>query len=186
MTKGFKDATTAAGGPEACPSTLFLRGLEQMTELQKKTIELATEQNAQAVEACKRALAGTPGLFLVDLAAQTFTRCAQAQTRIADLVAEQTAAMAKLCGNPAELNFKLPAELIEQSVERGVAVQKTALDVAAQQNKAVCEVVRRQMPNAAAVSAVESVERGVETLIATHKSLLEIAAKPVKAAAAKA
>lgn len=184
MIKGIKDVFPAAGGPEASPATLFLRGLEQMTELQKKAIELATEQNAQAVDACKRAFAGTPGLFLVDLAGQTFARCAQAQTRMADLVAEQTAAMVKLSATPGENLFKVPTEAIEQSVERGVAAQRTALDVAAQQNKAVCDAIKQQMPSAAAASAVESVERGVQTLIETHKSLLEIAAKPVKAAAA--
>jgi hypothetical protein len=186
MNKGFKDATSqAAGSPEsACAA--FVNGLEQLTQLQKKAVEFAVEQNTQAVESYKRAFPSVPGMFLMDLASQTFERCAAAQNRISDLMVEQAAAMIKLCAAPSESMFKVPGDLVEQSVDRGVAAQKTALDVASQQNKAVCDTVKQQMPNTPAAAAAESVQRGVETLIETHKNLLDIAAKPIKSAATQA
>lgn len=186
MTKSTKEAQAAPGPESACPVSMFSNGLEQLAQLQKKTLEMVVQQNTQTLETCKKAMPQVPGAFLFDMVGETLQKCVAAQNSIVDLMVEQSVAMAKAVTTPCESMFKMPTAFLQQSVDRGVAVHKSALDVASQQNKAVSEAVKQQLANTPAAMAAESVQRGVETLIETQKNLLDIAAKPMKAAATNA
>ena len=75
--------------------------------------------------------------------------------------------------------------MMQQSVERGVAAQQSALDTAAQQNTTVSEAVKREFPGTPAAAVADSIQLGVNAVIETQKEVLDLAAKPLKRSAAK-
>ncbi|MGO9647491.1 MAG: hypothetical protein ACLPOO_05500 [Terriglobales bacterium] len=122
-------------------ASLFIKGVERAAELQKKSLDDAARQNAEAIAVCKKtpqAMWAVPGVL--DLAGQAFAGYIETQKSVIDQIVQQTAALvegAKESGNSAQ---KVAAEItktVQQSIERTVEVQKKALDLAAQGAKAV-------------------------------------------------
>jgi predicted secreted protein len=76
------------------------------------------------------------------------------------------------------------AELFEESAERAAKAQKTMLDYAASQNRAVSDLIRNHAGTAAApvVRATDSLEKGFDQAIEAQKELLETGVKLLKRA----
>jgi hypothetical protein len=164
---------------------LYEKNVERLAELEKKSLEVAAEQNAEWMEACKktfRLAPETPGLFLFDLLGQTFERFVEAQKDVIDLAVEQSHAVAGLAKERGASATKMAegvTALFQQTVEHSVAAQKKALDYYAEQHKAAYETAKKQFrfPGSPAADAFQS---GMDTLIETQKAMLDIASKPLK------
>ena len=164
---------------------LYTKNVERLAELQKKSLEIAAEQNAELIDACKKAFSyvpETPGSFLFDLVGQSFNRFVETQKGAIDLAVEQShvvAGMAKERGGSAAKVAEGVTELFKQSVEHSVAAQKKALDYYATQHKAACETAKKQfrIPDNPAADAFQS---GIDALIDTQKTMLDIVSKPFK------
>jgi hypothetical protein len=171
---------------------MFHQSVQTVAAMQKNVLDLAVQQNSEAIQACKKNLKGTffaNSAPLFDLAAQALEKYAGLQKSLIDLAVEQTNALGAL----PELRHETPAKaasavtnLAQQAWQRGLAAQKLALDVAAQQNRAVAETVKQQLSGTPVAAAADSIQRGVDALIETQRNVLEIAGKPVKPAAATA
>ncbi len=78
---------------------LYEKNVERLADLEKKSLEMAAEQNAEWIEACKktfRVTPETPGFFLFDLLDQTFERLVETEKEVIDLAVEQSHAVAGL------------------------------------------------------------------------------------------
>ncbi len=164
---------------------LYTKNVERLAELQKKSLDIAAEQNAELIGACKKAfnyIPETPGLFLFDLVGQTFERFVETQKGAIDLAVEQShvvAGLAKERGGSATKVAEGVTALFKQSVEHSVAAQKKALDYYADLHKTACETAKKQfrIPDNPAADAFQS---GIDALIQTQKTMLDIVSKPFK------
>lgn len=164
---------------------LYTKNVERLAELQKKSLDIAAEQNAELIDACKKAfhyIPETPGLFLFDLVGQTFERFVETQKGAIDLAVEQShvvAGLAKERGGSATKVAEGVTALFQQSVEHSVAAQKKALDYYSEQHKTACETAKKQfrIPDNPAADAFQN---GIDALIQTQKTMLDIVSKPFK------
>ena len=173
-------------------AVLFNQGIERTVRMQTQILDLAAQQNAEALATCKKVFQvapSVPGLFLFDLAAQALNNCVAVQKSILSLVVEQSSALTEYAP---QARKEAPAkaisgftDMMQQSVERGVAAQQSALDTAAQQNTTVSEAVKREFPGTPAAAVADSIQLGVNAVIETQKEVLDLAAKPLKRSAAK-
>jgi hypothetical protein len=185
--KSTKSAAGAAEKNEVVEAfiPLYTKNVERLAELQKKSLDIAAEQNAELINACKKAfhyIPETPGLFLFDLVGQTFERFVETQKGAIDLAVEQShvvAGLAKERGGSATKVAEGVTALFKQSVEHSVAAQKKALDYYAEQHKAACETAKKQfhIPNNPAADAFQT---GIDALIQTQKTMLDIVSTPFK------
>jgi hypothetical protein len=168
---------------------LYTKNVERLAELQKKSLEIAAEQNAELMEAYKKALRlvpEAPGLFLFDLVGQTFERFVETQKGAIELAVEQSQAVAGLARERGASATKVAegvTALFKQSVEHSVAAQKKALDSYAEQHKTACEAAKQQF-RTANNPAAEAFQSGIDSLIETQKTMLDFASKPFKKSAA--
>jgi hypothetical protein len=172
---------------------LYMKGVERGAELQKKVLEVAAQQNAQAVEVLKKAVKSIPGVpssLIFETAEQAFDRFVETQKNVIDMVVQQNAALVEATNereNSAEKIVANVSKIAQQSVERGIALQKSLLEFAAQQSKALTEAGKQfSIGGTPAAAAAEAFQKGMDTLFETQKDLLEAATKPLKAMAAKA
>ena len=164
---------------------LYMKGIEVIAELQKKSLEIAAQQNSEWVAAGKKAVVRYIPAAQVnpafDLAAQAFATILEGQKEAIDLALEQNQTVAGFAKEGAESVAKLTGgltTLFQKSVEYSVAVQKKALEFAAEQNKAVYESATKQFGLTG--SPVESIQRSLDVLMETQKKVLDIAARPLK------
>ena len=135
-----KTNTNANTNPPTDFASLFIKGVERAALLQKKSLDDAVRQNAEAIAACKKAPEGVravPGMF--DLAGQAFEGYIEAQKSVIDHVVQQTAALVESGKDSGNSTQKVAVDFtktMQQSIERAVEVQKKALDLAAQEAKA--------------------------------------------------
>ncbi len=189
--KSTKSAAGAAKNHEVVEAfiPLYTKNVERLAELQKKSLDVAAEQNAELIAACKKVsnyVPETPGLFLFELVGQTFERFVETQKGAIDLAVEQShvvAGLAKERGVSAAKVAEGVTELFKQSVEQSVAAQKKALDYYAEQHRTACETAKKQfrIPNNPAADAFQS---GIDALIQTQKTMLDIVSKPFKSSVA--
>jgi ABC-type uncharacterized transport system involved in gliding motility auxiliary subunit len=168
---------------------LYTKNVERLAELQKKSLEIASEQNSELIAACKKAfnyIPETPGLFLFDLVGQTFDRFVETQKGAIDLAVEQSqvvAGLAKERGGSASKVAEGVTAFFKQSVEQSVVAQKKALDYFAEQHRTACETAKKQF-KIANNPAADAFQSGIDALIETQKTMLDIASKPFKSSAA--
>lgn len=176
--------------PEAVENfiPLYTKSVQRLAELQKKSLEIAAEQNAEFIDTCKKAFdfaPETPGLFLFDLLGQAFERVVETQKGAIDLAVEQSNAVANLAkersGSVAKVAEGVTA-LFEQTVEQSIAAQKKALDYYSQQHKTAYETAKKQFR--ISNPAAEAFQTGLDVLIETQKTWLDLASKPLKRATA--
>ena len=167
---------------------LYMKGIEVIAELQKKTLQIAAQQNAEWAGASKKALVRFIPASQVnpvfDLAAQAFDTILEGQKEAIDLVLEQNQTVAGFAKEGLESVANLTnglTALFQKSVEYSVAMQKKALELAAEQNKSAYETVTRQFGFSG--SPVETFQRSLDALMETQKKVLDIAAKPLKTVA---
>jgi hypothetical protein len=121
-------------------TNLFLKGVEQAADLQKKSLEAALQQNAEAIATYKKgaqSISNVPSVF--DLAGKALESYIEAQKSVIDQLVQQTTALVestKGSGVSAQKVAETFTKNIEQSIERTVEVQKKALELAVQQAKA--------------------------------------------------
>ena len=164
-------------------SSLHITGVERIAEAQKKGIDLAVTQNADATEAWKKMVQkvpGAPGLFLLDLAKSAFEQYADLQKRAMDAMVEQSHALAEVAQEQTAVATQVTengAKFVQQSMERTVGMQKKALDYSAAQAKSVFDTFRQQVgfSGAPADAAADSFHRGLKTVLEAQKELLDIA-----------
>lgn len=186
-----KKSTKSAGvKPEVVQSfiPLFTKNVERLADLQKKSLQVAAEQNAEFIDTCKLAFEAapeTPGLFFFDILGQTFDRVIETQKRAIDLAVEQSNGIAALASEKSGSATKVAegvTALFQQTVEQSVAAQKKALDYYAQQHKTAYETAKKQFR--ISNPAAEAFQTGLDVLIETQKTMLDIASKPLKRSAA--
>jgi len=168
---------------------LYLKGMEVIAELQKKTLQIAAQQNAEWAGASKKALVRFIPASQVnpvfDLAAQAFDTILEGQKEAIDMVLEQNQTVVGLAKEGVESVSKLTnglTALFQKSVEYSVAMQKKALEFAAEQNKAAYDAASKRFGLSG--SPVETFQRGLDALMETQKKVLDIASKPLKTTAA--
>jgi hypothetical protein len=185
--KSTKTVNGAAKKNEAVEAfiPLYTKNVERLAELQKNSLDAAAEQNAELIDACKKAfhyIPETPGLFLFDLVGQSFGRFVETQKNAIDLAVQQShvvAGIAKDRGASATKVAEGVTNLFKQSVEYSIAAQKEALDYYADQHKATVEAAQKQfrIPNTPAADAFQT---GIDALIQTQKTMLDLVSKPFK------
>jgi len=190
-TAGGPVSTAAAEKTEVVETitNLCSKSVERIAELQKKGIDVAVEQNAELLNACKKvsqSVQGASSLFMLELAANAFARYADTQKEAIDLVLEQSHVLASLVKEHATSTVKAgegATAVLLQTVEKSVVAQKKALDNSAAQGKAAFEKAKQYwgLTGTPAEQVAESFQHGVDSLIATQKELLDIAAKPFTA-----
>jgi hypothetical protein len=163
---------------------LFTAGVGRIADVQKKSIDIAMQQNAELSELWKKAIQkipGTPGLLLLELQGSGFDRYAEIQKAAIDLVVEQSKAFADLVKDRTATAGKVSEEadtFAKKSVERVIAMQKKALDQTAVQAKAVVESSSRQFGEGTPMeAAADSMQRGVDAIVDAQKELLNLAVR---------
>ena len=130
---------------------LYLNSVEQMAELQKKSLDLAAEQTAEWMGAWKKAFSlfpVPPPTVVFDIAGQAVQTYVETHKSAIDLAVEQSHAVVKIGQERASAYSKIAGEAtaaFRTSVERSVEAQKKVLEFAAQQNKAICETAKKQL-----------------------------------------
>ena len=158
---------------------LFKTGIERVAEIQKSALDLAAKQTTETVKACKKVLPkATPGVFVLELAEQSFKRFVDNNKKVVDLVVEQGTALMEATKRNTEFATKIAEDVTteaKQSVERANAAQKSVLEFASEQNKAVGKTLKEQVADLGepATAIADSMEKGVETLIKGEKELLD-------------
>jgi hypothetical protein len=97
-TKSSKDVTKRVFEFADTFLPLYENGMEQLADLQKKSLELAARQNSEWTEALKRAfrlVPESPGAFWIDVAGKTFEKYVDIQKEIIEHVVEQSHAVTK-------------------------------------------------------------------------------------------
>jgi hypothetical protein len=121
-------------------ASLFLKGVQRAADLQKKSLDDAKHQNAEAIAAYKKGPQSVPSAPAVyDLAGQAFEGYIDAQKSVIDHIVKQTASLVESAKDTGDSAQKVAADFtktVRQSIERAVEVQKKALDLAAQGSKA--------------------------------------------------
>lgn len=120
---------------------LFVKGVEQVAELQKKALELAARQNMELIENYKKAARSVPTVVCrVEAAEHALERYVAAQKIIIDQMVEQTSVMVESANEQNKPISKLTldfADMIERSIERASELEQKALNVVRQQVKTI-------------------------------------------------
>ena len=188
--KSSKKASPANGAASVTEfvdafTPLYLNGVEQVAELQKKSLELAAEQTSAWMGAWQKVFSSFPVpapavvFEMTEQAVQTYVETCKSAI---DLAVEQSQSVVKIGQERAEAYTKIAGEAtasLRTSVERSVAAQKKVLEFAAQQNKAICETAKKQLApvGGPAVQVVETFQQGAETLFEAQKSFLDASTK---------
>ncbi len=189
--KSNRTPRTAAEGAEVAGQfiPLYTKSVQRVADLQKKSIEVAAEQNAELLEECKKAFSFIPEgpvTFWFDLVGQTFDRLVEVQKENIDLAVEQTNVLTELGRERGALAAKFVdggTGLFQQSVEHSVAAQKKNLEFCVEQQRAAYETAKKQFR--VANPFAEMFQSGVDLFVETQKTVLDIASRrPVKHAAA--
>jgi hypothetical protein len=166
-------------------AALYTKSVERLAQAQKKTLDLALQQNADLVGAWKKIAQATPGIpvpNILDLAGNMFGQFVDLQKGAIDLALEQTQALAGLASERA--GFMSGASesvktMVQDTLDRAASTQKNAIEFSAAQTKAVIDTFKKQ-PGVAGTPvevAADSMQRGFDTLVETQKEILNIASK---------
>jgi hypothetical protein len=186
--KSSKKATPAAKADFNDTITpLCLNGVARVAEVQKNTLDLAAEQAAEWIGACKNAFSFFPTAaptFFFDVLNQTVEICVETQKSAIDLVSEQTQAVTGISKQRANAYAEITESAksaFQSTVNRSAEAQKRVLEFADTQNKAICAATKKQIGSSPITPFIDSFERGASTLIEAQKSILETTTKPMAA-----
>ncbi len=163
---------------------LFVTGVGRIADVQKKSIDIAVQQNAELLDLWKKAIQkipGAPGLFLAELQGSGFERYAEMNKAAIDLAVEQSKAYSDLARERVATATRANEEVdsfAKKSMERVVAMQKKVLDQSAAQAKAVVESTNKQFGEDSPMdAAADSMQRGVNAMVDAQKELLDMAVR---------
>jgi hypothetical protein len=168
---------------------LYLNGVEQVAELQKKSLELAAAQTAEWMNAWQKAFSFLPvaaPTVVFEMAGQAVQTYVETCKSAIDLAVEQSQSVVKIGQERAAAYSKIAGEAtssLRTSVERSVAAQKKVLEFAAQQNKVICETAKKQLApvGGPAVQVLDTFQQGANTLFEAQKSFLDATTKSLAA-----
>jgi len=190
--KNFTETLEAGYRPEAF-AALAISGAGRAIEASKTWLNLAANQNADILDAMKKALAGTPwaGLPLLELTEQAVEGYVAIQNELLDLTLEQITAVTNACqaaGTDVEKAKSEFANVLRTSADRATVAQNSVMKYASKQAKAGMDAVKAQRGVAGTDAEVmaDAIQRGFDTVVAAQKDLMEMATSQVKSAAAKA
>ena len=130
---------------------LFTNSINRIAEIQKHTIDIATQQNAEMMDIYQKSVEKLPSAYrlpLVEVANTMIERFSDAQKQAVDLSVEQSQALVDALKDRAATVDKATesaVNLSKQAVERTVAVQKKVLETTVAQAKAAMETTRQQI-----------------------------------------
>lgn len=188
--KSTRSPRVAAENAETAASfvPVYRKSIERVAELQKQSLEAASEQNAEVLHACRKALPFLPegpASYWFGLLGETFERFVDTQKGAIELAVEQSGVVIDLAEERGALAAKFAetgTALLQQVVDFSVATQKKNVDVCADQQKAGYEAAKKQFRFANPFA--DAFQSGMDLVLETQKSILDIAARPVKHAAA--
>jgi len=166
---------------------LFMAGFEHTAEIRKQTAGFVAQQNVAIVDAWKKMIPGVPvpGMYFLDLMSSGFQRYADLEKQQVDLAVKNMRDLATLFHERNVAAGKIverATEMVQESVDRSVAVNKKALDSTAEHTKEVFEKSRQQFGSTGeqAEALANSFHRGIDAIVETQKDLLDIAATPAQ------
>jgi dsDNA-binding SOS-regulon protein len=166
-------------------TALYTKSVERLAEAQKKSLDIALQQNADVIGAWKKialSIPGVPAPNFLDLAANTFGQFVDLQKGAIDLAVEQSQSLVVLANERADSIANVAnavKTLVQDTVERAATTQKNAIEFSATQTKAVLDSFKKQsgVAGTPVEAAAESIQRGFDTLVETQKEILSIASK---------
>ena len=118
------------------------QGIERLVQFQKATLDIVNQQSAEVNQKLRESFKDT-----VKLTEKAVSGWIEVQKSAVDVIAQSSTDIAEAAKNRSEAGSKSVTalgELVRQSVQRAAAAQKTLLDLAAEQNRAAAEAIRRQ------------------------------------------
>jgi dsDNA-binding SOS-regulon protein len=166
-------------------STLYTKSVARLADAQKKTLDMALQQNAEVIGAWKKIAKSVPDSpipSILDLAGSMFGQLVDLQKGAIDLALEQSNALAGLAGERADFIAKAGdtvKTIVQDTVQRAAATQKNVIEFSAIQTKTAFDTFKKQagVAGTPAEAAADSIQRGFETLLDTQKEILNIASK---------
>jgi hypothetical protein len=162
-------------------ATIFLRGVERVSEIQKQAIDLAVQQNAELVDIWKKAAKKMPGgsrLPMLDLATGAMSRYAETQKSAIDFVVEQSHIWTDAFKDRATVKKSNDStvNIARQTMERSFAVHKKALEHTAAQTKEMVDAAKDQFgfTGTQADAMSDTFQKGVDTIVEAQKELLDL------------
>jgi len=163
-------------------AAVILHGFERVAEIQKHTIDLAVQHNAEMIDVLKKAadkMPGAPRLPMLELAAGAVSRYAETQKSVIDYFIEQSKVWTdtfKDRDSVAKSSTETVTNAAKQAVEKSFAVQKKALENTAAQTKAVVDAAKNQFGFTGKQAEVmtDTFQRGVDTIVEAQKELLDL------------
>jgi DNA-binding ferritin-like protein len=161
---------------------LFAHSLNRIAEIQKRTIDVATQQNKEMLDLYKKSVQKLPAAYrlpLVEVANTMFERFSDAQKQAIDLSVEQSQALMGAMKDRAAAADKATESVVKQSnqaVDRAVAAQKKVLENTVAQTKAAMEAARQHidLAESPADAALSSFQKGVDKLVETQKQMMDL------------
>lgn len=177
-------ATHEAPKAEDSLVTLLGRGIDRMAEIEKHTIDIATQHNTEMIDLYNKAAQKLPRAFrppIVELANAIFSGFCEAEKCAVDLVAQQSHTWLDLMKDRAASVDKATESAVQrgkQAVERTVDAQKKVMETAVTGSKSVMEAARQQigLSEAPAEAAVNSFQKSVDTFVEAQKDILDLVA----------
>lgn len=168
---------------------MFHKGLERLVGLQKTTLDVINAQTFEMNQLYRRNFRNVPefpGMMLVDVTEEALGKLIEAEKQMLDVMVKQSAHVVELTKERADTVSKatgMANELFRETTDRGVAVQKIVLDLAADESKVLTQAVKRQsgVAGTPVATAADNIEKGVRSVVDTQKEILDAAAKPLKA-----
>lgn len=160
-------------------ATLYANSVERMAEIQKRSIDLAMQQNKEAIDLWKQLsekLPWAPPAKGFEEAETTLERFAGTQKTAIDLMVGQTHAFVEMVKERATAVDKTTDSVLKfakQSFDRSVSAQKKATDAAVHETKSAFKSASEKFEFPGGSAVTESIQHGVDALVEAQKELLE-------------
>lgn len=160
-------------------ATLYTRSVERVADIQKRSIDLALQQNKETFGLWKQfaeKMPWAPQWKGLEEAADALEHFAGTQKTALDLVVEQTRAfvdMVKERTAAAEKATDTVLDFAKESFDRSMDAQKKAADAAVNETKSAFENAREHFDFAGGSAVANSLQHGVDAIVEAQKELLE-------------
>jgi hypothetical protein len=121
--------------------SLFVKGVQRVAEIQKQALEHAVRQNAEIVDAYRKAARSIPTVASrVELVEEALNQFVKAQESVTNQVVEQTLVLVKTVQEHSDAAAKVTMAftgLIQDSIQHAIEMEKAVLDSVKRRGKAV-------------------------------------------------
>lgn len=160
-------------------AALYTRTVERMAEIQKRSIDIALQQNKETFGLWKQLaekLPWAPPLNVLEETADTLERFAGTQKTALDMMVENTRAFVELVKErtaAVEKTTDTVLNFARESFDRSIDAQKKAADAAVNETKSAIENAREHFDFPGSAAVAESIQHGVDAIVEAQKELLE-------------